>query len=259
MYVLQDDPSDLARYVRDEITFPGLLERGKRGNAAKRVQEWLCLHGLGLVVDSDFGGVTEDTVMRFQFNNGLPTSGAVDEATWNALVQPMVDTLFNPIMSSMTLGEGMIAFAQQHLNAHPREVGGANRGPWVRLYMEGHDGPAMLWCAGFCRFLMRQAGEALMHPLPIAGSTSCDTLAAQGQAAGIFLAERDATPDAITPGSIFLRRSDPLDWTHVGLVVDASATLYETIEGNTNDDGVREGYEVCARRRGYSNYDFIIL
>ncbi|MEO1398855.1 MAG: peptidoglycan-binding domain-containing protein [Pseudomonadota bacterium] len=96
MYVLQDDASDLTRYIRDEITFPGLIERGKRGNAAKRVQEWLCLHGFGLVVDSDFGGVTEDTVMHFQLSNGMPATGTVDAATWDVLVQPMVSTLFNP-------------------------------------------------------------------------------------------------------------------------------------------------------------------
>jgi len=42
-------------------------------------------------------------------------------------------------------------------------------------------------------------------------------------------------------------------------VTSAGDTLYQTIEGNTNDDGSREGYEVCARRRGYSKTDFIIL
>lgn len=259
MYVLENDPAELASYIRDEIMFPGVIENGKRGHAAKRVQEWLCLHGLGLVIDSDYGGVTEEVVKRFQFDNGLDVTGAVDEATWTALVQPMVNTLINPIVASSSMGEGMVAFAQQHLNEHPREVGGANAGPWVRLYMNGNDGPAMLWCAGFCRFMMRQVGEAMMHPLQIKGSASCDTFAAQAKDAGIFLAERDATPDAITPGSIFLRRSDPLDWTHVGIVTEAGAAAYTTIEGNTNDDGVREGYEVCARSRGYSNYDFIIL
>ena len=58
---------------------------------------------------------------------------------------------------------------------------------------------------------------------------------------------------------MFLVRRTPTDWTHVGFVSDASASSFATVEGNTNDDGDREGYEVCARRRGYNNMDFILL
>jgi hypothetical protein len=54
-----------------------------------------------------------------------------------------------------------------------------------------------------------------------------------------------------------LVRNTPSDWTHTGIVVSTSAETFKTIEGNTNDDGSREGYEVCARTRGYSNMDFI--
>lgn len=259
MYIIDQNSGELGRWVRDEIEFPGEIKKGKRGAAARRVQEWLTLHGLGVVIDGDFGRVSEGTLQLFQFNHGLTETGIVDEETWAALVQPMVDTLVNPLIASVPLGDGVVEFASQHLIAHPREVGGANAGPWVRLYMKGFDGPSALWCAGFVTFCLNQAAEALMHPMPIGGSFSCDTLAHQGQQAGSFLSERHATPDRITPGSIFLKRSDPFDWTHTGLVTSAGDTLYQTIEGNTNDDGSREGYEVCARRRGYSKTDFIIL
>jgi peptidoglycan hydrolase-like protein with peptidoglycan-binding domain len=39
----------------------------------------------------------------------------------------------------------------------------------------------------------------------------------------------------------------------------AAAETFRTIEGNTNDDGVREGYEVCARTRNYKKRDFVAL
>jgi hypothetical protein len=35
--------------------------------------------------------------------------------------------------------------------------------------------------------------------------------------------------------------------------------VFETIEGNTNDDGSREGYEVCRRFRSYQKTDFILI
>lgn len=259
MYILDGDISSLSAWIREEITFPGEFGKGKRGNAAKRAQEWLCLHGLGLVIDGDFGGVSEETMMRFQFDNALPATGVVDEGTWDALVQPMLSVLVNPLLASVSLGEGIAEFANQHLIPHPREVGGQNAGPWVRLYMKGNEGVNMPWCAGFVSFCMHQASEALMHPMPMGSSFSCDNLANNATGAGLFLSERDATVDQIPTGSIFLRRSDPMDWTHTGIVINAGTALYETIEGNTNDEGSREGYEVCERRRGYSNTDFIVF
>jgi hypothetical protein len=69
--------------------------------------------------------------------------------------------------------------------------------------------------------------------------------------------DRFVSRDKAGPGSFFLVRNAPTDWTHTGIVVNASDETFKTIEGNTNDDGSREGYEVCARTRGYSNMDFI--
>jgi hypothetical protein len=49
----------------------------------------------------------------------------------------------------------------------------------------------------------------------------------------------------------------PSDWTHTGIVVQTAREIITTIEGNTNDDGHREDYEVCTRMRGYANIDFV--
>jgi hypothetical protein len=35
--------------------------------------------------------------------------------------------------------------------------------------------------------------------------------------------------------------------------------VFKTIEGNTNDDGSREGYEVCARIHDFKSMDFVLL
>ena len=95
--------------------------------------------------------------------------------------------------------------------------------------------------------------------MPIVGSFSCDTLAAQARDTGRFVSERDVDPDRLPDGSLFLVRRTSTDWTHVGTIKRAAAGAFETVEGNTNDEGSREGYEVCERMRGYSNKDFILL
>lgn len=160
-------------------------------------------------------------------------------------------------------GAAVVMIAHRHLAEHPREVGGQNRGPWVRLYMGGNEGSAWPWCAGFVSFVIRQTAAALGRPVPFPNTYSCDTLAANGRKRSLFIAERNIGPGnaavKLPPGTVFLNRRSSDDWTHTGLVVVASNETFGTIEGNTNDEGSREGYEVCARTRGYANKDFVRL
>lgn len=51
------------------------------------------------------------------------------------------------------------------------------------------------------------------------------------------------------------RRHDP--GPRKRLFSKIATAIPRTIEGNTNDDGSREGYEVCARTRDYNEMDFI--
>jgi len=63
----------------------------------------------------------------------------------------------------------------------------------------------------------------------------------------------------IAPGDIFLVKhpQNKLDWVHTGIIESKGKGFLITIEGNTNDEGSREGYEVCRRRRdlGTENID----
>ena len=46
---------------------------------------------------------------------------------------------------------------------------------------------------------------------------------------------------------------------HIGFVTKVVLGVFSTIEGNTNDDGSREGYKVCRRTRVGSKYIFISI
>lgn len=246
-----------------ELTFSGVIARGAKGKKARLIQEWLALNGHGVSIDGDFGPATAAAVAAFQAASGVNGSGRVNRATFDALTAPMQQALAPLAAAPTALGAAVVAVARQHLAVHPREVGGQNRGPWVRLYMSGHEGNEWPWCAGFVSFVIRQACAELGTGLPFPKTYSCDVLATQGRDRGLFVRGKDvaaATAQAtLPPGTVFLNRRVANDWTHTGFVLDAGRETFTTIEGNTNDEGSREGYEVCARTRGYGARDFVRL
>jgi hypothetical protein len=228
----------------------------------ERVQEWLTLNDIAVVIDGQFGPATEYAVGRLQSRRGLPKTGQVDTATYEELTEKLHRALAPPTSPSSSFGAAVVAAARQHRSERPREVGGVNRGPWVRVYMEGNDGPAFLWCAGFACFMVRQAAWHLDVPVPLRPTFSCDVLSQDAQTDGRFVAERDidngvTSLDDLPRGSFFVQRRTANDWNHVGIVVAAGDQVIETIEGNTNEGGSREGYEVCVRIRNLKSKDFV--
>ncbi len=228
------------------------LQKGDKKGQVKLVQEWLYLNDERVAIDADFGSATESAVRDFQAKSNLPITGIVDETTFNSLILPM-DKALTPISpDGKSLGELVVAYAKQHLNQHPREVGGQNRGPWVRLYMNSNEGEQWAWCAGFTCFCLKQACESMKRTLPFKTTFSCDSLAAFAKDKRLFVDSNKAGP-----GSFFLVRRTDTDWTHTGIVLEVNNETIKTIEGNTNDEGSREGYEVCARTRGLKKMDFV--
>ncbi len=244
----------------DDLILDKNCKKGSKGRKVKLIQEWLCLHGFHVVIDSDFGPATDGAVREFQKKKGLTPDGVVGKSTFAKLIMPMTDALKPIAAGGKSLGQMVVAYAAQHLKQSPREIGGQNRGPWVRLYMDGNEGPDWPWCAGFASFILKQACQTLGVPLPIKTSVSCDVLAEQAKQKGVFLTEAKAcNRKLIEPGSLFLVSRTETDWVHTGIVLKADADAFNTIEGNTNDDGSREGYEVCKRIRGYQKKDFIVI
>ncbi len=247
-------------WVRKEVTFPGEVRHGNRGRKVKTVQEWLTFHRSPTAIDGEFGGATVLAVKDFQKSRGLRVSGVVDEKTFAAMVQPLFDVLAPIDTKQLSYPELVLAYALQHIKSHPREVGDENSGPWVRMYTEGNEGKGWPWCAGFVTFLLRQASTFSSFKMPIKGSSSCDTLAAQAKEVGRFVREGDLRSRALPQTAcVFLVRRSPTDWIHTGLVRGFESEAFRTLEGNTNDSGSREGFEAVARVRGYAAKDFITL
>lgn len=126
------DISDIPfRWVREELTLDETMTVGRWGKKVRRIQEWLTLNSYAVVADGMFGPATRVAVECFQNDVGLPVTGAVDADTFSALTEPLTDVLEADGPPADTLGEQVVRVANRHLDARPREVGGANCGPWA--------------------------------------------------------------------------------------------------------------------------------
>lgn len=58
---------------------------------------------------------------------------------------------------------------------------------------------------------------------------------------------------------VFLVQRTENDWSHTGFGFGGTPDHFNTLEGNTNDDGNANGYEVAERVRAAKGKDFIRL
>ena len=73
----------------------------------------------------------------------------------------------------------------------------------------------------------------------------------------MFVSEANRSGSIPAQGAIFLSRRTKTDWIHTGLFSSFSDETFKTIEGNTNDEGSREAFEVCARTQEHKKKDLI--
>lgn len=158
------------------------------------------------------------------------------------------------------LSNALIAEAKRYVGV-VEQPKNSNRGPhidyWVRETgldpVGGHP-----WCAAFVHQVGRQA---LGYRWPCPRTASVMTLVAWAAA------KPDVLRESPSAGDLFVLWNEKLNrFAHVGIVTGVSHRTvgrmvefgYDTIEGNTNDGGSRDGYGCFARHRALSARDRFI-
>lgn len=139
------------------------------------------------------------------------------------------------------ISEKAIEVAATQLGVH-EDAGNKNTGPQVNEYLKSVGlNPGYSWCMAFVYWCFQIASEKLAVTNPLAKT-------------GGVLAQwnkRKLTYGVYTPqaGDIFIMDLGK-GLGHTGFVesVNKDGSI-NTIEGNSNDEGSREGYEVCRRKR----------
>jgi hypothetical protein len=141
-------------------------------------------------------------------------------------------------MSKLALKALEIAKTQLGVSELPK---GSNAGPAVEKYLKAVGlGKGYAWCEAFVYWCYSEASKELgvINPLK--------------KTAGVldqFNSSKKYDVETPQKGDLFI-----MDFGkgqgHIGFVDDAFKDKINTLEGNSNDDGSREGYEVCQKPNG---------
>lgn len=230
---------------------------GNHNNQVRKMQEWLNFLGYYTAVDGIWGPATTRTLERFCGANGFEYSNELTVDIWRSLISPMTSAMSQKSdLSGQPFGDAVYLTALQYLEA--RELGGNNKGPWVRLFMKGLEGSQWPWCAGFVSHLIAQASYYTGIPKPIKYTFSSSKIIQYGRETGRFTLRRNLKSDQTY---IFCIKGGGTGYSHTGFAfdIDLDGEVFMTIEGNTNLGGSSEGDSVKIRTRNIHTADFVSL
>lgn len=154
----------------------------------------------------------------------------------------------------MTLQEKALYMAISQLGVE-EDAAHTNRGKEVEKYLAAVGlGPGYPWCMSFVYWCYSEAAKELgIANFLIKTGGVMHQWNEQQPTRKILLDKVLQNPDLIKPGAVFIMDHGK-GTGHTGMVVKVNKDgTADTIEGNTNDEGSREGYEVCRRVRRLSS------
>ena len=137
---------------------PPMLKPGSTGWAVRLLCRLLAVQGVaqkdwlaeGVAVPGTYSPIVKALVRSFQLLAGIEPDGICGPETWAWL----------GCRRFKDLGEITMVYARAEAYLGAREIGGNNRGPWVKKYV-GWTGEAAQWCAGYATWCLAQACERL--------------------------------------------------------------------------------------------------
>lgn len=135
----------------------------------------------------------------------------------------------------------------------------SNRGPMVDKYLAAVGlKPGYPWCQAFVNYCYEEAAKRLGLPEPVVNTGGVlDCWNRTKPDLKIPVAMLRKVPELLLPGDHFIMKIGTKGAGHTGIVVSANRGVMTTIEGNTNDEGSREGYEVAIRTRSVNMKELV--
>jgi hypothetical protein len=196
----------------------------------------------------------QSLIKRVQASLNLEVDGVAGPATWQAIADklaPLPKELPRvSVAKTGSLAKKLVEFAREEVGVE--EVDGTNCGPRVNAYKAAttlDPNASWPWCAAFICWLFREAMKNSKHSFsrPTTASAWGFEDWARGENDSIKL-QKPINND-IKSGDIVV-----FTFSHIGLAISGidSSGYIQTIEGNTDGIGSREGGAVLQKKRHIS-------
>ncbi|TVR06076.1 MAG: CHAP domain-containing protein [Salinarimonadaceae bacterium] len=219
-----------------------LLRKGSTGRAVGELGEALLALGLIEAAPEVFDTRLDRAVRAFQTQNLDPRG---EPLVVDGVVGPLTRFAIDVALGARDpqsvaaegepgspIGEAALAVAREEAARGAGEAGGNNRGPDIRVYLDGRAPEGSEWCAGFVSWCHREAARRLGRDMPFRYSLGARDIRNQFRAKGwAYAASAAQNP---RPGDIVVWwRGAQSGWQgHIGLVERCVDGILHTIEGN---------------------------
>jgi hypothetical protein len=234
------------------MVYPGRAVRqgDPRAEVVREVQARLVQIGCGpLEPDGVFGAETVSAVKLFQTRKDMTADGVIGPLTWSELFQE-VPAVVERAPSALLAATLDMALSQ---NGVREDKGRPNRGAQVDEYLRtvGLD-PAggYSWCQAFVYWCFAKTFPTGNPCVKTAGVL--DHWAKSPRPTRVYAAEAFDDPRLVRPGAVFVVDHGS-GRGHTGFVLKVLAGEVQTIEGNTNERGSREGDGVYQKTRSIAS------
>lgn len=224
-----------------------LLKKGDSGSDVRSLQQQLAARGYPCEASGVFDAATVAAVKAFQSQNldqhGQPlvVDGEAGPLTQWSLAHPKpfietpsaVDYTSMPASGGSSIGRAALAAAIGEIKQDAREIGGNNRGPFVRKYFAPVDGgTGDPWCAAFVSWCFYEASGERLDAMPFPYTVGARGVLAEFKKRG--WAQAPNSGYVPVPGDIVVWwRVSLTGWQgHIGLVHSVRNGMLYTIEGN---------------------------
>ena len=225
------------------------VKKGHKNKQVKVVQIYLRRLSFPVETDGVFGPKTESVIRMFQEKYNLNIDGVIGKNTYSTLIKEVYKTY-----NKSTLNKHIVQAASKYVGQE--EISG-NLGFKSKVFHKLMVGVGFKrthpWCAYFTELVWKDAYSSVYgkHSNDIISTTfSASVMKTWNRFDSSELGNRSYVP---LPGSLIVFQSSRNRYFgHIGIVksIDSQNPFYiNTIEGNTNDGGGREGYIVAEKVR----------
>jgi Putative peptidoglycan binding domain/CHAP domain len=227
------------------IKYPGIVKVGQNNpaEAVREIKRNLNRLGYGPLDEKNpsYGASTAMAVHKFQTAYHLASDGEVGELTWKRLREGRVTVV--PVAADPR-NIGLMAMEIAKSQLYVRELTGKNDGTEVEGYLRAvHLSKGHPWCQAFVYWCFEQAAQRLERNNPVSCTGGVLDCLTRERKEGTTIIYDDPQPG--DQGIMDFGHGHG----HTFLVTERHLNRVFSIEGNTNNDGSRDGDGVYERNR----------